>query len=327
MATPKFTMTQDSITVVIAGDTHSIKKGDPDFDAVRKAVYDEDWDAIPPLCSKGRLVEGWLSSLGEGYTLRDNVVWFHDEQLPPRLNDRIIKMAQKGESPQSLANFWRLLQGNPSNRSVNQLYSFLEHNHIPIDEDGYILAYKAVSPDFKDLHSGTVDNSVGQEPSMPRNRISDDPRNACDVGFHVGALSYVQSYGRSNGKIVICRVHPADVVSVPYDHDATKMRVCRYKVIGLYAVELPDTTYSEDWEDDEWDEDEETEDTVDPDEEEEEVVHWLNFNDLSLEDLENQSLSDLRKYARHVLNIIGASKIPGGKAALLDRIRRVREGT
>ena len=42
----------------------------------------------------------------------------------------------------------------------------------------------------------------------------------------------------------------------------------------------------------------------------------------SLEDLGNMTLADLRKYACHNLGIVGASKIPGGKKALLDRINR-----
>lgn len=39
-----------------------------------------------------------------------------------------------------------------------------------------------------------------------------------------------------------------------------------------------------------------------------------------------QSLDDLRKYATYGLEIIGASKIPGGKVALITRILRVRDG-
>lgn len=338
MTDPKFTMTQDSITVVLNGETHSIKRGDPDFEAVRKAVYEGNWDVIPGLCSKGHTVASWLSSLGEGYDYEDNVILFQGDPLPVELNSRMIQMVQEKKDPKSLAKFWELLQGNPSHRSVTQLYQFLSHNNIPIDEDGYILAYKAVRTDYKDIYTGKIDNSVGQVVSMPRNKISDDPSRACDTGLHVGAISYVRSYGGDEKHVLICRVHPADVVSVPLDHNGTKMRVCRYEVMGHYGADLPNTTYDEDWEgeDLDWDEDEESEDPIlwgDEDEEdedldeEEEAVHWLNFNDLSMDDLEDRPLSDIRKYARHVLNIIGASKIPGGKDALLGRIRQVRKGT
>jgi len=45
---------------------------------------------------------------------------------------------------------------------------------------------------------------------------------------------------------------------------------------------------------------------------------------MSAKELEGLSLSVLRKYARHHLKIVGASKIPGGKPVLLARIADVR---
>lgn len=337
MNTPKYTMTNTSITVVINGETHSIKKGDPDFDNVREAVFAEDWDVIPALCSKGHKVAGWLSNLGEGYEFKENLIWFKGERIPHKINQRMLKMAQNGESPQSLANFWRRLQKNPSHRSVTQLYDFLSHHNIPIDEDGYILAYKSVRRDYKDYHSGRFDNSPGTVNEMPRNRISDDPRASCAEGFHVGAMDYVRGFFGGE-RIVICKVDPADVVSVPYDSISMKMRVCKYEVIGLYGADLPDTTYNEEWEDEEiedeeeysfddeghFDDDDDSEEAIHHEGEEDEAVHWLNFGDLTLDQLRDQTLSDLRKYARHELNIIGASKIRGGKPVLLDHIRDAR---
>lgn len=40
--------------------------------------------------------------------------------------------------------------------------------------------------------------------------------------------------------------------------------------------------------------------------------------ELTDEDILSMPLEDLRKYASNVMNIIGASKIPGGKWALLE---------
>lgn len=51
---------------------------------------------------------------------------------------------------------------------------------------------------------------------------------------------------------------------------------------------------------------------------------WRAFNTLGNDRLPSQSLNDLRKYAANVLNITGASKIRGGKPALVDRIRQHR---
>ena len=54
------------------------------------------------------------------------------------------------------------------------------------------------------------------------------------------------------------------------------------------------------------------------------VDGWQDFHKLSNEALESQNLGDLRKYAGRYCRIVGASKIPGGKPALLKRLREVR---
>jgi len=52
---------------------------------------------------------------------------------------------------------------------------------------------------------------------------------------------------------------------------------------------------------------------------------YAKLNKLDMAGLTKQSLDDLRKYATYGLEIIGASKIPGGKTALISRILEVRE--
>jgi len=51
---------------------------------------------------------------------------------------------------------------------------------------------------------------------------------------------------------------------------------------------------------------------------------WGHLDAVPNEDLRSIDLSSLRKYARHCLDIIGASKIPGGKKALISRIVQAR---
>ncbi len=47
---------------------------------------------------------------------------------------------------------------------------------------------------------------------------------------------------------------------------------------------------------------------------------WRGFNSLTIPALQQQTLGNLRKYATHVLGIRRASKIPGGKSALVAQI-------
>jgi hypothetical protein len=139
---------------------------------------------------------------------------------------------------------------NPSSRAVKELYSWLSHKSLAICEDGCFLAYKSVniyngelftdrygrevkSGDYVDKYTSTIRNNVGDVNDMPRRKVNDDFQVGCSDGFHVGSLKYVTEVYSSN-KQIICKVDPADVVSVPLDCDCQKIRCCYYEVISEF---------------------------------------------------------------------------------------------
>ena len=101
-------------------------------------------------------------------------------------------------------------------------------------------------PDFKDIYSGSIDNSVGEVVEVDRSKVDSNRNKHCSAGLHVGAIDYVTSYGGINldnhddndgdggNQIVICKVNPADVVSVPSDAKFQKLRACRYEVVAIF---------------------------------------------------------------------------------------------
>jgi hypothetical protein len=130
------------------------------------------------------------------------------------------------------------------------LFKFLEHNGHPITTEGNFIAYRAVRSDFKDKHTGTIDNSIGSVVFIPRSQVDDNPNNTCSHGLHVATLSYAQGQFATAGDVVLdVEVDPSDVVAVPTDYNGTKMRVCRFKVVaqtqGLIEKPLVDSS----WED------------------------------------------------------------------------------
>lgn len=158
-------------------------------------------------------------------------IYWGDIEVHNSLTSRIIKMIyQNGlKGVQSLVNFLEKLMENPSYRAVNSLYDFLQHNDIEINQDGNFYAWKKVRSDYTDVHTGTFDNSVGKEVSMPRNMVNEDPEQTCSAGLHVAALHYVSCFG--GDKLLKCEVDPRDVVAIPIDYKNSKMRTCRYKVV------------------------------------------------------------------------------------------------
>lgn len=160
------------------------------------------------------------------------------EILDKSLEWRLIQMIKDNDdelraaSIKSFAKFIKNLNQNPSFQSVRQLYGFLDKNDLPITQNGTFLAYKKVRHDFLDIHSGTFDNSIGKDVAMPRYQVEDNPEVTCSRGLHVCSYSYLEHYAQSDlDHVVICEVNPKDVVSVPYDYNNAKMRVCAYKVV------------------------------------------------------------------------------------------------
>jgi hypothetical protein len=137
-----------------------------------------------------------------------------------------------------MALFLNNLMKNPDSHSVEQLYRFMEHTKMPLTEDGYLLAYKIVTDDYKDKYTKRLDNSVGKEVSMPRNLVRNDPNVACADGLHFCSWVYATGFynNKRTDRMMVIKIHPRDVVSVPFDHHNEKGRCCKYKV--LYEIPM-----------------------------------------------------------------------------------------
>jgi len=145
--------------------------------------------------------------------------------------DKIIEFTRLRLPVTPLANFLTRLLANPSNRSVEQLYVFIERHKLPVDEEGFVYCWKAVDFNLRDKHTGTISNHIGAVVQMPRNQISDDPSEGCHRGLHCGNFNYVRGFGSGDDRYIMVKVDPANVVCIPYDSSYEKMRVCEYEVI------------------------------------------------------------------------------------------------
>jgi hypothetical protein len=74
-------------------------------------------------------------------------------------------------------------------------------------------------------------------------KVNGNRNSHCAAGLHVGAFDYAKSYGGidldddeggGGNKLMICKVNPRDVVSVPNDCRCQKLRCCRYEVVSEF---------------------------------------------------------------------------------------------
>lgn len=228
-------LTAGGIHMVINGKPVTVAKSDKYFAEVvealkRKATGEEILDILE---AEKRKMEQAVE-VAPGIEMKGGQLYYNGETIAGVLGERMLQMVDEGFDLTPMVAFLTNLMENPAKRVVDHLYAFLDHGKNPITEDGCFLAYKAVRDDFKDIHSGNFDNSVGQVLSMPRNRVDEDPNNTCSYGFHVCSFDYLPHFANANGHVMVCKVNPADVVAIPRDYNNTKMRVCKYEVISEY---------------------------------------------------------------------------------------------
>lgn len=161
------------------------------------------------------------------------------------LVDKIISFAEKELPVEPLINFLIRIEKNPSYKSRQALFGFLEKYNAPITKEGKFVAWKNVRSDFTDIHSGTFDNSPGSVVTMPRNMVDDDNNRTCSAGLHACASVYLKSFYVNGGKTIAVEIDPQDVVAIPTDYNSAKMRVCKYKV--LQEVENQNIPEMESW--------------------------------------------------------------------------------
>ena len=256
-----------NIVVVINNQPHTIYKTHVSYEKVKEAIRTVDWDVVKKIIDPEKMVLNY----GQGrVAIQGDKLFWDGHEMHNALSRRMIQMVQEDFPIEPLVLFMERLQSNPSFRAVNELYGFLEKNSLPITPDGCFLAYKKVRDDYMDVHSGTVSNkpaylftdeekaampltsgrkkevtvlidNVNTVVAMPRNMVNDDKNQTCSEGLHFCSKDYLGHFGGE--RIVILKINPRDVVSIPSDYNNSKGRACRYEIIGELGV-TPDEAFT-----------------------------------------------------------------------------------
>lgn len=269
-----FIMSKDAITVMVNGAPTTVREGQINFVTLRDAIRNKDWDAVPDLITPARAVEKFATgrvTVSSGEVMLDGVA------VHNAVTSRILDMVSEGFDADPLMRFLERLMQNPSRTAVNELYLWLEGTRLPITEDGCFMAYKKVNDNYLDFYTGKVLNKPAalmtdadleyiQTPrgnvtvtvedgvtvlQMPRNQVDDNRDRTCSQGLHFCSMSYLPAYHGGRGKVVLVKIDPADVVSIPSDYDNAKGRAWRYQIMGEHtkgeqteAYETPVATVS-----------------------------------------------------------------------------------
>jgi hypothetical protein len=239
-----YLMQGQNIVVVVDNKPYTFTPQNICYKSILEGIKNNDENLIRRnLVPKEALVDYFSQEKYNGtIQITGNQIYWKGKVLNNYLTDKIIEMKRNDFDISPLMTFMYNMMLNPSKRAVDELYKFLEVGMMPITPDGHFLAYKKVTKDYLDCHTQTINNSIGQIVQMERNRVDDNKEITCSTGLHFCSQNYLKEFG--GDRIMILKINPRDVVSIPVDYNNSKGRCCKYEVVGEIENVTPQTNIS-----------------------------------------------------------------------------------
>lgn len=236
-----------NIHIILDGVSYLIPTDHKNYDIINSAVEDGDIETLrePAILSIAVAMQPIADFGGVDMSIESGELLYRGQPYHRQLGEEILKQIEKGYDPAPLLRFLEKCENNPNRGSVDQLFSWMGNVGLAMADDGDLLGFKYVTycnPEscdeklrelakrgikYTDDYSKKFNYNVGETPAMPRQKVQYDPSQGCSWGLHVGTLSYVKGHDH----ILLVKVNPADVVSVPTDCSHQKLRACRFYII------------------------------------------------------------------------------------------------
>jgi hypothetical protein len=233
-----YTLTPNSVSIFIDNDMFSIGTAHKLWDKITAAIRAQDWDRLPDLIDQAKGIKKYVAPV-DGLAFENGEIFFNGQPLGGFAVDFIKRLNADGYDTTPFVRYLSRLMQNPDARNREHQFEWLIRGQMPITPEGKILAFKKVRHDYKDIHSGTMDNSIGRIVSMDREECDADYDITCSTGLHFCSREYLPEFrssysSRLNGddRILILELDPADIVAFPRDYNVAKGRACKYTVIG-----------------------------------------------------------------------------------------------
>ena len=182
-------LTSEALTVVFPdGEQTVISRDDPRFRTAVTAIRNKDFsrETFNKFKDARKVLETWGS--GRVLISKDNTLTVVDGGVEHPVNEKLSQVIMeyiRNDWPvEAFAKFVIRLMKNPSMRSRDLFYDFIKLYNIAITDTGMCRAYKAITNDWKDKHTGKVDNRIGiTVPPFNCSQVDDNPDNACSFGL------------------------------------------------------------------------------------------------------------------------------------------------
>lgn len=251
-----------SLSVFLNGQCLVADEGHPNIDRLVDAVTcDASDEEIQELFDIRTHLSNQFEAVSERVVIRNNHLYFDGQPINNTIAQTVMRFYRRGENFRPLVHFFEKVMTNLDSHVRDQLYDWISDRNLTISSDGDLIAYKGVRRDSENGYcsisrgpaivdgrdvNGPVPNNPGSTVEIARNAVDTRSDVGCSTGLHVGTWDYASGFG--NGVVLTTKVNPRDVVSVPTDCSAQKMRVCRYRVLEVTEEELTRPLYNiSDW--------------------------------------------------------------------------------
>lgn len=215
---------------------YSIKRDHPRFDQALAAIEDPQiaLDDLVALFAPADAYERALAD-AEATEIIGGVLYFRGEEVHSHLADRLADVFNLGLDPDPWEALTFNIYANPDPWVRDDLIEWLERSGMPQSPDGCFYAWKYVDGEYRSLHADTdgtrYDHTPGNVVEMDRERCDTNRNNTCSTGLHFCSIDYLPSTPVGQ-KIVLVKVDPRDVTSIPREYGLQKGRCCRYEVVA-----------------------------------------------------------------------------------------------
>lgn len=237
------TLTPTSLALVLDSRHRQLDKSHINFNTVKetllKVLATTEADAGPLLDRLRELIDipSFIAKITEGrFQVSANEVRYDGAPIHGHVAERLLWLLGAGGDIRPLLRFLNRLHNSHIVPSAgvdlrDEFLRWVEASNMPFTEDGCILAYKFVRANYRDSHSGTIDNSIGAAiPRIAPDVINTDRNQTCAAsGYHFCSFGYL---GEGNPHVMIVKIAPEDIASFPYHDEIAKGRCLWYEVIS-----------------------------------------------------------------------------------------------
>jgi len=258
----------DEVIVAVDGYPYTVSVDNPRYEDVCLAIENDDEEELRMLLSTKAQGTRLYTQLTEyGIEEHEGDFTYKGNPIAMDLNDYLLAALDSGEGKPVIRFIQRLFE-NPNHDTRERLFAFMEQNKMPLDNEGRFLAFKGVRADYKDKHSGKIDNSPGVTvPRMLWSEVDTNTEITCSRGYHACSKEYLNDFWYADGdRVVSVAIAPEDVGAIPKDYNGAKLRCRQYEVLAdvtdvyikdtagakLHSKINPDQSYESDWYDDRW---------------------------------------------------------------------------